>query len=414
MTKLSVAIKSALLAGAALTATTVSASDKDLLETLYQNGVLNKAQFEKLSKQADEKEAAAKSSASLTPAMTKALDWATRIKVSGDIRARQEFRDSDDKGVEKSRQRIRARIAIAAKINDDVDAGVRLVTTGGTTSSNQDLGDSFDGKDVFFDRAYIDWHPEFANGAHLIVGKMKQQWYRITDNVWDSDVNPEGILGKYSHQVGPVKLTGTAGYFLIDGENIGKDSFSDDLNMYHYGISGAMKFNDAVKASLGFNSYLYNGTEGADDGGFDLGIKGNTTSDFKLYEVASKVDIKTGILPIKLYGSYVVNAADMETAQQEDQDTAWLAGIGTKWNKFKLDYNYRDTQANAVVDAFNDSDFNDGATSARGHKVKLGYSISKNFSASLAYMAAEEYGARAINNGHNDRDTFQIDLKAKF
>jgi hypothetical protein len=110
----------------------------------------------------------------------------------------------------------------------------------------------------------------------------------------------------------------------------------------------------------------------------------------------------------------VVNAADMATAQQEDQDTAWLAGIGTKWNSFKLDYNYRDTQANAVVDAFNDSDFNDGSTSSRGHKIKLGYNISKNFAASLAYMAAEEYGLRAIDNGHNDRDTFQIDLKAKF
>jgi hypothetical protein len=414
MSKLSVAIKSALFAGVAFTAIPASASDKELLETLFQNGVLNKAQFESLSKKADEKEAAAQNAASLTPAMTKALDWASRVKVSGDVRVRQEFRDSDDKGVEKSRQRIRARIAVGAKINDDVDAGFRLVTSGGTTSANKDLGDSFGGKNVYFDRAYIDWHPEFANGAHLIVGKMKMQWYRITDNVWDSDVNPEGILGKYSHQAGPVKLTGTAGYFLIDGENIGKDSFSDDMNMYHYGISGAIKFNNAVKASLGFNSYLYNGTEGNDDGGFDLGIKGNTTSDFKLYEVAGKVDIKMGVLPIKLYGSYVVNAADMDTAQQEDQDTAWLAGIGTKWNAFKLDYNYRDTQANAVVDAFNDSDFNDGSTSSRGHKIKLGYNISKNFAASLAYMAAEEYGARALNSGRNDRDTFQIDLKAKF
>ncbi len=50
---------------------------------------------------------------------------------------------------------------------------------------------------------------------------------------------------------------------------------------------------------------------------------------------------------------------------------------------------------------FNDSDF------ATGHKVKLSYKISKNFSTGGAYFAAEEY------NGTNI-DSFQWDLKTKF
>jgi predicted porin len=99
---------------------------------------------------------------------------------------------------------------------------------------------------------------------------------------------------------------------------------------------------------------------------------------------------------------------------KSSEDSAWLAGISAKYDKFKLSYNYRDTQLNAVPDAFNDSDFNAGATSARGHVIKLGYKISKNFSTSLAYLAAEEYTDNNEGRDGTNRDTFQIDLKAKF
>ena len=59
-----------------LTASTVSASDQALLDTLFENGVLNQSQYEKLSKQAEEKEQAevAKTS-SMSPTMAKAMDW---------------------------------------------------------------------------------------------------------------------------------------------------------------------------------------------------------------------------------------------------------------------------------------------------------------------------------------------------
>jgi len=423
MTKISVAIKSALLAGAALTATTASASDKDLLEALLQNGVLNKAQFEKLSKKADEKEAAS-SSASLSPEMAKALDWASRIKISGDMRVRQEFVDNEADG-KKNRQRIRARLALKAKVNDEVEAGVRLVTAGGRTSTNQSLGDGakgtdgFKGKAAYFDRAYIKWKPAFAKGASLTAGKFKMPWFRVSDNLWDGDVNPEGLALAYSNKAGPVKLTAQGGYYILSDNGDEGNTYSEDMNMYHAGLSGAMKFNDAVKASLGFNAFLVNDGNGSTTNinrlAGDHKNGNNTTSSFKIYEVAGKVDIKTGILPVKLYGNYVVNAGDTfkkaVDTDRDSQDTAWLVGIGTKWNKFKLDYNYRDTQRDAVMDTFNDSDFNRGGTAARGHKVKLSYKLSKNFSIGGAYLAAEDYSTagETIN-----RDTLQLDLKAKF
>jgi len=410
MTKLSVAIKSALLAGAALTATTASASDKDLLEALFQNGVLNKAQFEKLSKKADEKQEAA-ASATLSPEMAKAMDWASRIKMSGDMRFRHENIDidhSEKDGVKESRQRIRARIGIKAKVNDEVDAGFRLVTTGGQTSSNQTIEGSFSGKDIYFDRAYINWHPAFAKGLTATFGKFKQPWYNVSSAglVWDSDVNPEGVALKYKTKIGAVKLAATGGYFILeDGDTVkgvpeaadnysNNNGFSDDLNLWHAGVSASMKLTDAVKASLGSNAYIYNNE--SEKGNFDDAVA------LEIYEVAGKVDIDTGILPVYVYGQYATNAS-----ADSGEDTAWLAGFGTKYGPFKMDYNYRDTQKHAVADTFNDSDFAAGGVEARGHKIKGSYKISKNFSAGAAYFAAEGHEGKTV-------DTFQLDLKAKF
>ena len=63
-------IKIALSVVSILTASTVSASDQALLDTLFENGVLNQSQYEKLSKQAE----VAKTS-SMSPTMAKAMDW---------------------------------------------------------------------------------------------------------------------------------------------------------------------------------------------------------------------------------------------------------------------------------------------------------------------------------------------------
>lgn len=350
-------------------------------------------------------------------------DWTSRVKISGDMRFRQEFRDSDTKGSEKNRTRIRARIGVAAEVNDTVNVGVRLVTAGGTTSTNQTLKGGFGGKNLFIDRAFIKWNPSVIHGATLIAGKIKQPWYSVSNNIWDSDVNPEGLALKYKKEIGSATLSATGGFFLLSNND--KGSFSDDMNMYHAGISGAMKFNDATNAELGINTFLFNGTTinsylncetgktcPDDVTGFaGDNVNGDADADFKLYEAVGKVRIDTGLLPIELYGNYVINLAH---GIKSSEDSAWLAGISTKYDKFKLSYNYRDTQLNAVPDTFNDSDFNAGATSARGHVITLGYNISKNFSTSLAYLLADEYTDNNEGIDGTDRDTLQIVLKAKF
>lgn len=396
----------ALGAAAALSSTTANAADKDLLDVLLQNGILSQAQYETLVKKAEEKEAT--ETAGMSKEMSESLDWATRVKIGGDIRFRHENIDTEDKGVKESRQRIRARLKVDAKINEEVDAGFRIVTAGGTTSTNETLEGGFGGKDIFFDRAFINWSPEFAKGLTSSFGKFEQPWYNVSSAglIWDSDVNPEGVALKYKRNVGPVDLAATGGYFILeDGDTVnGKannDGFSDDMNMLHGGLSASMEFNDSIQGSIGSNAFIYN-NEATLNAATDAAFKDGDTP-LEIYEVASIVDIDTGFLPVYVYAQYAINAA----AENEDKNTAWLAGFGTKYGPFKMDYNYRDTQEDAVADSYNDSDFAAGADAARGHKVKLAYKINNNFSVGGAYFAAEQYNNENI-------DTFQLDLKAKF
>ena len=397
------ALPTGLLAVAILSTSVAYATDQELLDTLFQNGVLNKAQYAKLTQKATEKEAeAAAKVENLSPYTTTAMDWASRVKITGDMRFRHENVDKDDaNGVKDSRQRIRARLKIAAKVNDQVDVGLRLVTGGSQTSGNRNLEGSFVSKDLFFDRAYINWRPDFVKGLTATFGKFKQPWYNASSHglIWDSDVNPEGVALSYKRQVGPIKLTATGGYFILeDGDTVkgsaNNDGFSDDLNMYHAGISAAMQMTKDIKGTLGSNVYIYNNESAV--GNF------NDANALEIYEVASRIDFNTAFLPVYVYGQYATNAS-----AEDGKDTAWLAGFGAKLGAFKMDYNYRDTQQFAVADTFNDSTFAKGNTEARGHKVKLTYAISRNFATGMAYYAAEEY------NGTNT-DTLQLDLKAKF
>ena len=58
--------------------------------------------------------------------------------------------------------------------------------------------------------------------------------------------------------------------------------------------------------------------------------------------------------------------------QQDDANTAYMAGVGTKSGKWGFDYNYRDLELNSVYEEWADSDFHDGGTKVvKGINLKL-------------------------------------------
>ena len=402
--------------------------DAKLLEMLKANGSISPAQYAELQteltseKQAQQEAAANQVKKSDLSAFEQKVAWAAKTEFKGDVRVRQETVkiDGESDGKNKDRQRIRARLGAYTEINPQVNTGIRIATGGGddARSTNQDLDNYFDKKQLWLDQAYIDYHPTAVKDLHLIGGKMPQPWVSMGDVIWDSDINPEGLAATYKHNLGNsgVEMFGSAGYYTlkdnVDGEGV---QFRNDLSLYAGQLGARFAPTDSLKVTLGGSVYSYNNdkdsacpTTGTKTTPCALAVNGNSTDEFRLYEGFGQVDIANLPVPLSLYGQYVHNAAT-----DSDQDNAWLVGFKSKLNAFSLDYNYRDIQRNAVVGAFTDSDFANGTTGSRGHKIKLGYEIDKNFGLGVTYFLTKADYATSTQKDAN-ANTLQLDVEAKF
>ena len=103
------------------------------------------------------------------------LKWAEKIKLNGDFRYRHETVNSKSNEKEqpgKNNNRIRARLGIDVKVNEDWDLGFRLATgASDPASTNQSLDNGFAKKDVWLDLAYFNWHPKkYENRLNIYGG----------------------------------------------------------------------------------------------------------------------------------------------------------------------------------------------------------------------------------------------------
>ena len=395
-----------------------AAVDAKLLDMLKANGSINAAQYNELQTELAKDQAAQKQAladvqntkSATQSEFEKKIAWAAKTQFKGDVRVRQETINIDGQtnSQDKDRQRIRARLGAYTEINPQVSTGIRIATGGSSDarSTNQDLDGYFVKKDLWLDLGYIDYAPTAVKNLHVIGGKMLQPWVSMGDVIWDGDINPEGLATTYSIPLGgKSELFGSAGYYTlkdnIDGEGT---QFRHDLSMTAGQLGAKFAPTDNLKVTVGGSVYAFDN----DKDSAALRVNGNTTNQFRLYEGFGQVDISGLGLPLALYGQYVVN-----NDSTDDQDTAWLAGVKTKVFGFGLDYNYRDTQRNAVVGAFTDSDFANGTTGSRGHKIKVGYEIDKNFSVGATYFLTKaDYAVASQRDA--DANTLQLDVEAKF
>ncbi len=405
-----------LLAAAPAFAGTV---DQKLLDMLLANGSINSAQHAELTGDlATEQRKAARADATQVKtedmvALQQKLAWAMNTQLKGDMRVRYEnihIEDEPDNGRDRDRQRIRARLGAFTQINPEVDTGIQIASGGSkdARSTNQDLDDYFNKKDLWLDLAYIDFHPAQVPGLKVFGGKMKQPWVSLGDVIWDGDINPEGGATTYSRKWGMTELFGSAGYFVLD-DNVDGDGvqFEHDLRLYSGQIGTRFYPGDSFKVTVGGSLYAYDD----DEDSTALRVNGNTTDQFRLYEAFGQLDVIGLPLPLSMYGQYVMNGA--ARGMDDDQDQAWLVGVMTRLFDVGIDYNYRDVQRNGVVGAFTDSDFASGYVGSRGHKLKLKYDLSKNFAVGATYFMAESDVA-SRNTDNASVNTLQVDVEAKF
>ncbi|MGE1173464.1 putative porin [Pseudomonas sp. BW7P1] len=434
----------AALCGGLLLAMSVPASaavDAKLLDMLKANGSITQAQYAELQaelaqdqkaqqiaqqaqQETNEQIAATAKKTNELSSFDQKLAWAAKTQFKGDVRFRQETVKNDGvpNAKDQDRQRIRARLGAYTEINPQVDTGIRIATgsSDDARSTNQDLNNYFDKKQIWLDLGYVDYHPDAVKNLHLIAGKMNQPWVSMGDIIWDSDINPEGLAVTYKYPLnGSAELFGSAGHYTlkdnVDGEGV---QFKHDLRLYAGQLGGRFALTDSLKLTLGGSIYSYDNdknsacpTSGTVTAPCALAVNGNSPNEtFKLYEGFGQLDIANLPVPLSIYGQYVNN-----NDASNDQDTGWLAGVKTKVYGFGIDYNYRDVQRNAVVGAFTDSDFANGYTGSRGSKLKVSYELDKNFTLGATYfMANSDYTNASLRKTDSDINTLQLDAEAKF
>jgi hypothetical protein len=357
-------------------------------------------------------------------ALPDSMKWVEKVKIGGDIRYRHESIDEENgnwkDGV--NRHRLRARLGINGKVNDEVDLGLRLASgSADPVSTNQNLESSFSSKTIWLDLAYFDWHPADIKGFNFVGGKMNNPFYSVGKNqlIWDGDLTPEGLAAKYEMPINDnLKAYFSGGGFWVE-ERDSAGSVDSSL----WGVQAYLKNKfDADTYLLGGMSYYdYGNVEDHNDlyttwkGGTTQKAFGNTTItggkfayDYDIIEGFAEYGCKVADYPVAVFGSYAHN-----TAAPSSKANGWL--IGCTFNKLKdpgswqIGYDYRDLDSDAVVGQFNDSDFVGGGTDGKGHRFNLAYQLAKNFEAGLTYFLDEKK--------NEDKDKYrrlQADLIFKF
>ncbi len=315
---------------------------------------------------------------------------------SGDLRYRNERIDQDNKDA-RFRNRIRARLKVAGKAQEDLSYAFRIASgSSDPVSSNQTLDGGFSSKGINLDLAYLKYTTDFG---HLVAGKMKNPWAKPakTELVWDGDLSPEGLAYHL-----PIKmLFVNLGYLWVDERSTSPDAVLQGLQL------GIQHSGDLIQFTYAIAYYDYLSTQGestfvdtADSFGNSTNAASKYDNDYNLINSFVEVKFKTKV-PFTLFADFVTNI------DPKKNDGGYLAGFNVG-KKFKLSYNYRKVEQDAVIGAFTDSDFAGGGTNAKGHELGLGYSFNKKTKVAFSHFLNK---TASLTNENYTRSMLDFSLK---
>ncbi|HEU4690307.1 MAG TPA: putative porin [Vicinamibacterales bacterium] len=358
--------------------------------------------------------------------ITKGAEWASRISWKADTRYRHEFVEPEEATSDQTRHRIRARLAMTAKINDTLTGTIGIATNGGSgdpRSTNQTLGEGWTRKGIGLDLAHVDWKP--VESLTLSFGKMPQPWYKTTGSslFFDNDINPEGIALKFA--TGPF-FASAWGYWLSES------SGSTDATMLG-GQLGATGQIGGMKLTGAIGYYDVGSVQGkvtttsvtpacAARPAFFGGPQGNTTvldaagcpvlaNDFNVLDALAQAEFTVANQPMAIFVQYLQNN------EADDLDTGYLAGF--TWGRasnpmtWEFGYMYGVSEKDAQFGQFVDSDFAGGITDTDGSVFRIGFAPARNWVLNGTYFMNSRF-IDAPGATESDYDRYQVDLNWKF
>jgi len=379
-------------------------------------------------------------------------EWTQKLNVKGDVR----FRTQTDwgKGLgpahSEVRERVRARIGVEAKVNDQIYGGVRVATGGSADprSPNITLGNGngdFSKTAVMFDQYYIRYEPhyQYLEGAKFWLGKFPIP-FDYTELFWDPDLNPEGIGVQYlspSFRLGGLpetKFYSNDGMFWL--QEIQRADTDPMLWAAQAGIISQIYPDWGTSLNIGAayydvtreknrnwtqNSAGTNSLQTAGDAGDNRAYIGTLRYDYNMLDLLVRLDNKK-IFDIALpqhglYGDLLYNA------DADSGNTGYLLGIYLGEKKIKefgqwyTWFEWRYLGRDCAPDIMPDSDFfgfstagvpGSGGTNAEGFTTGLQFGLFKDTYLGLKWIWSEP--VKSTNSTNEWYQIFQADVNVKF
>ncbi len=330
------------------------------------------------------------------------------LKFKGDVRYRHEAIEKGDDEMD-HRHRVRMRFGAFAEISRQMEVGFQVASgSGDPISTNQTLSPAFTKKPVSIDLAYFQYKP--VEGLSLVGGKMKNPLFRPGDSqlIWDSDLTPEGLTLSYEVKFGTTKISALGlAYWNADRKGDEKDSHilggqvRTHLEFGDFKVCVAGGFYDFTKI-IGYGPIYEEKAFGN-----TLDAENHYINDYNIVDAGLELKGKAGSLPFAIFGQLAMNLA------ADEEKTGFLAGFSvgdsSKAMGWKLVYNFRSLQKDAVFGTYADSDFIGSSTGGAGHVVSAEFALTDNF------LLGATVQRSTIDDGDDTAYTrIQVDASVKF
>jgi polyhydroxyalkanoate synthesis regulator phasin len=396
------------------------AGEVDLLvQKLVEKGILTAGEGQELITQTKEEIKAQRAAAKDETLPT----WLQTTKIKGDFRLRHET--AMNKGqVNENRERIRVRLGVETKPNDQTLVGIGIAT-GNTDprSTNITLGQGTDNnapgsfKNLTLDYAFGQYTP--VNWLTLTGGKFKNPLWQPNDLIWDTDVNPEGAVVQMNKKLSP-KLsvfTNNMAFILSDTRTakVSEAVMFASQPGFEYAFTDNMKLKGAaayysfsnVKDKAKFSKWATNTLTGSN-------YKYNYNSINPSAELSFKEPLG-GLVPyFAVFGDYVQNLSKgVEKKSGFDYGIKFGYEKVSDWAQWQGKLSYDKLGRDAFLDIFPDSDRYSGKTNMQSYEAILEYGLGKNSSLGLDYYYSQDLADNATG-GHLPEQVVQVDWNLKF
>jgi hypothetical protein len=336
-------------------------------------------------------------------------EFIDQIKLKGDLRVRYEMRDKQYKegmGEDITRERFRTRFRLGGVWDNKEESwqvGAGLASgSDDPTSTNDTWSENkpFETGDIRLDYAYAKhkW-----NDVSLMLGQSENP-YKSSWVLWDGDVRLAGMTLAYGQKEGLFATGGAYGAKLVHDDDTAM------LYMGQVGYNGKFSEKGKFTVATGYHTYgkeMINEEYALDHddadldtkSAFGLGSVDPNAYDLSIGDIYGDVSLPVGPVKLKMYGQMWKNfGADGKIGQSQagskfpqtpgNNDLGWVVGADTKFNNFKLGYAYSMVEADSLFGYLSDSDFGDGLsrTNKKGHRVQLGYNLTKNWSTDFTFL----------------------------